>query len=248
MRKLFMLAGGLLALYGMIIISIIGTGSIFNYFLLCCGVMVSFLAFIWKKLGKKVRKALTVIIIAGLMVFGALEALIINQALKSPAKNADYVILLGSQVRVTGPSIDFMARINSAYDYLKENQDTVVIVTGAQGEDEPASEAATARAYLMDMGIDESRILMEDRSYNTAENMQNAYEVIKNNGGDPEKDSVVIASASYHLFRAKFIALKTGFGNVTTLGSNGLRILIPHYYCREFFAFVKDFVVFTFLK
>ncbi|MBR0385344.1 MAG: hypothetical protein IJI05_02195, partial [Erysipelotrichaceae bacterium] len=46
-------------------------------------------------------------------------------------------------------------------------------------------------------------------------------------------------------FRAEYLARNIGYQNVSSLGSNGLIILMPHWYVREFFAFIKEVVVCT---
>ena len=90
------------------------------------------------------------------------------------------------------------------------------------------------------MDSDVVRIIKEEESTSTRENLVNAMELIRKDGGDPSSDSVVIVSADYHLFRAAYTARKLGYGNVSCSGGNGLLFLKPHYFTREFAAFAKE--------
>ena len=151
--------------------------------------------------------------------------------------------LLGTQYRDDGPSVDYRARLMAAYEYLTGDPECILVATGGKGSNEPCSEAEGARRFLTAIGIREERILIEDRSRNTVQNIQNAYELLTGNGAEPEKIRIVIVSASYHLLRARFLAKQAGFVNVEVKGSTGLPVLMPHFYTREFFALIKDFAM-----
>ena len=108
---------------------------------------------------------------------------------------------------------------------------------------EPVSEGRAAADMLQDLGIPADRIIVEDRSTSTAENLAFARVLIEEAGGDVAADRVVIVSSSFHLFRADLHARDCGYGNRGSLGSEGLRILMPQYYLREFAALVKEYVL-----
>ena len=169
-------------------------------------------------------------------VFLCVEMRIFTFAMKEPAKGADCVIVLGSQIKEDGPSIDFKARLDSAYEYLMNNPESKVICTGGQGVYEPCSEAKGGRDYLLSLGVSKEKILIEDQSTNTVENLKNARQMIN------EEDKVVIVSADYHLYRASYIARKIGYTEVSCKGGHGLWILLPQYYTREFFALFKEYL------
>ena len=61
-------------------------------------------------------------------------------------------------------------RLDAALAYLEENPKAYVVVSGGQGAGEDISEAEAMRRYLAARGIEESRILMEDKSMSTLEN------------------------------------------------------------------------------
>lgn len=179
-----------------------------------------------------------IMLCAGLLLFGAVEAKILSQYNAGAMDGADYCIILGAQWKDTGPSEVLRRRLDKALEYLEHSPDTKVIVTGGQGGNESIAEAAGMREYLMQAGIEEERILVEDRSTSTYQNL-----VFSSGLLDPAQDRVVIVTNNFHVFRAVSIAKKQGYGNVeglaagTPLGSEANNLL------REFMGVVKDFFV-----
>lgn len=246
-KVLFGSLGLLCALYGCTVLSIIGTRALFNWFYLALGVLLMAIAVIWpgdRNKGRKFRKTVSVTAAVLTAVFLLAEGYIASFAVRGPEAGADYVILLGTQMRTSGPSVDFRARIESAYDYLTENPGSKIIATGGRGGNEPVSEAEGARDYLVRKGISQDRIILEDRSTSTAENLEFSADLLRRMGEDPAKLKVVIVSADYHLCRASYIAGKTGFDDVSCKGSHGLIILLPHFYTRDLAALLKEIFVY----
>ena len=105
-----------------------------------------------------------------------------------------------------------------ALDYLEENPSAKVVVSGGQGSGEDISEAAAMKGYLVEHGLEEERILLEDRSVNTAENIRFSMELIEADwSGREAEPSLVIATNSFHVFRALRIAKKQGVTQVSGL-------------------------------
>ena len=242
-RNIVFFAGLVFLIYGIIVLALIGPFGIFNFFYLCAGVLLILLSYLWKRLANKsLFKILMILGLLVLIVFVIFEVIIVSYANKKAKADADYLIVLGSQIRADGPSNDYKARLDSAYEYLKDNNETIVITTGAQGDNEPCSEAKGGGDYLVSKGLDQKRIIIEDESRNTLQNLDNAKKLIEERGDDAGNCEVVIVSADYHLYRASYIAHKLGYENVSCKGGHGLFILLPQYYTREFFAFIKELI------
>ena len=228
-------------IYGLIVLFLIGPFHIFNFFYLLIGIILFLLCryrvSIRKKIGMKACRILNGLILTFVTVFLLFEIWIVSFSLRPCVRDADHLIVLGSYISETGPSMDYKARLDSAYAYLMENEKTIAITTGAKGPNEPVSEGEGGRRYLIEKGIKEDRILAETESYNTVENIANAKKLI---GKDADQNRIVIVSADYHLFRAYYLAKLAGFQNVSCKGGHGLFALLPQYYTREFFAFVKE--------
>lgn len=178
------------------------------------------------------------IFLAGLLLFCTVEGMILSQYNAQAKPGADYCIVLGAQWKTTGPSEVLRRRLDRAAAYLTENPDTKVIVSGGQGSNEIMSEAAGMRDYLVEAGIAQDRILLEDKSSNTYENLVFSGALL-----DPENAEVVIVTNNFHVFRALGIARKQGYANVEGLAASSVLGMGPNNLLREFLGVVKDFLV-----
>ncbi|MBJ8097445.1 YdcF family protein [Bacillus cereus group sp. N11] len=117
--------------------------------------------------------------------------------------DADYIIVLGSKVNGTKPSYSLQYRIDKAAEYLKSHEKTIAIVSGGQGKGEDISEALAMKQGLMKQNIAEDRIIMEDKSTSTDENITFSKPLIPAN----MKKGMIVTN-DFHMFRAKKIAAK----------------------------------------
>ena len=90
----------------------------------------------------------------------------------------DYIIVLGAHVAGTRLSKALLERTRRALRYLEENPETRAVLSGGQGQGEQISEAEAMYRYLTEHGIDGSRLILEDRSTNTKENLDFSLEKI----------------------------------------------------------------------
>lgn len=166
-------------------------------------------------------------------LFIALESLVISGMVSAAPQGLDYLIILGARVNGTQPSISLSTRVGAAVEYLRENPETMVIASGGQGDDEQISEAECIIRLLRAAGIEEERILREDKSTSTAENIRFSYEII----GD-ENATVGVVTNGYHMFRAKLIARSNGTRQVSGVSGASSLFMLPHNMTREFIALV----------
>lgn len=151
----------------------------------------------------------TIALLCGLALFSFTEYHILQASVGNPEDTAEYLVVLGAKVREDGPSVSLWDRINAAAVYLQDHDDVIAIVSGGQGQDEPITEASSMREELIKLGIDESRIWMEDQATSTDENMRFSLDLIEEKTGTrPEK--LAILSSEYHLYRASLMAEKLG--------------------------------------
>lgn len=173
-----------------------------------------------------------------LVIFVFTECRIIGAMNARPQKDLDYIVVLGAGLHGTEPSNPFKARIQRAAEYLNENEDTLVVASGGQGRHEAISEAEAAKRKLAEVyGIDESRIILEERSADTEQNLKYTLEII----GDTNA-SVGIVTNGFHEFRAMSIAREIGYENVYSVPARTLFPVGIHYCVREFFGMVEFFV------
>ncbi len=117
---------------------------------------------------------------------------------------APYVIVLGAKVKPGGVlSLSLKSRLEEAVTYLNKYPHVKVIVSGGQGTDEDRTEASAMFTYLEEKGIEAERILMEEQSTSTYENLLFSKELLP--AGTKQ---ITIVSNDFHLQRAKYLANK----------------------------------------
>lgn len=141
----------------------------------------------------------------------------------------DYLIVLGARVNEDGaPSLSLQHRIHAAAEYSKENPNTILIASGGKGSDEPFSEAECIRRELIAAGVDEKRILLEDQSTSTAENLRFSKALMRS----PDA-SVGIVTNNFHVYRAVRHARHEGLTNAHGIAAAYIGPTLPHYMIRE---------------
>ncbi len=178
------------------------------------------------------KKLLALLIVFGIF-FLIIEGAICCAMLKNTQKSLTYIIILGAQVRGTKITDSLKRRLDAALVYLNRNPDTCVIVSGGQGKGEALSEAAAMAGYLYKHGIDKARIVLEDTSTSTWENLRNSSKII----GDL-KQPVGIVTNNFHMYRALQIAKQIGYSDASGIAATSNPVLQVNYLVREFFAVI----------
>ena len=158
------------------------------------------------------------------LVLILLYFLVANMAIKIkanevpyPQQNADFMIILGSQVidNPAIPNLTLQERLDTALLYLQDNPNTRVIVCGGKGKDESATEASVMKQYLVKHGIDEIRIVEEDQSTRTAHQFINAQQIV----APQSLGRIVVVTSDFHLLRALMLADRAGLADVEGLSA-----------------------------
>ncbi len=172
-------------------------------------------------------------------LFLAVEFFIIKDSIKHKSYDqTDYLIILGASVKGKRPSLSLRFRLEAAVDFLEENSQTRVIVSGGQGPGELITEAEAMKRYLLEQGIEEDRIIKEDQSTSTVENLKYSFSIIDKTSSNA---SISIVSSDFHIFRVKMLAGSFG-KTVQGIPAKAFRPSLIHYYVREFFAVAKDYI------
>ena len=188
---------------------------------------------IWDRIPQIVRWIFGILCGIFFLSFLVIEGMVIRQMHAQGEDNLDYVIVLGAQVHADKPSVVLKYRLDEAILYLNENPETVCIVAGGQGKNEPYSEAYGMAQYLMQNGIDKERILLEDQSKTTEENLRYSRKFL------PEDAEVGIITNDFHMFRALQIAQKQGLSDVCGIAADSTKFYLPNNMLREYCAEIK---------
>lgn len=197
--------------------------------------LLAVLIFAFPRLSKTWRSVLAALLVLGAAVFAVFEAPVISNAKTDADPQSDYLIVLGAGVNGSAPSLSMVNRLEAALDYLEAYPDAVAIVSGGQGAGEDVTEASAMHDWLVAHGMPESRIVQEDQSTSTRENLENSFAIIRSRGGDPA-DGVAVVSSEYHLYRAKQMARALGAKPLGVAAETTLPTMRANYFIREAFA------------
>lgn len=228
-------------LYG-VLVMLVRSGTWFFAFWYMLGAIVLAAAWVvisgrWDALPALVRHIVVGVTAVLLAVFVFTHVLIMQDFHDKGEPGLDYLIVLGAQVRSDGPSPVLRYRLDAACDYLQENEGTICIVSGGQGPNEHTAEANVMADYLVGRGIDPARIIREDRSRNTNQNIDFSMAFF-----DPQRDRIGIVTNNFHVFRGLKLARKEGLAHVCGIAAESNPLYLPNNMMRESLGIVKDFV------
>lgn len=199
------------------------------------GVIPLALGFLWNIINR--RMSYIIFIVYGIGFLATLASmLIIYFSGRTTAAGQDVIIVLGCRIKGDKPSLSLIKRVNAASDYLKNNQKAAAILSGGQGADENLSEALCMYNMLLEKGIDKNRLIMEDKSTNTDENIRFSLELIEDFGFSK---NTAVATSEYHQLRTKLICRRYGITAYAQSSKTKLSIL-PTFLLREILGIVKE--------
>ncbi len=126
----------------------------------------------------------------------------------SPPSSGDVVLVFGCKNYDYGPGKTLRARLDKAAELLEESPEALCAVSGGQGVDEPRPEAETMKIYLMEKGISQDRIIVEDKSRNTRQNIENTISLLNQN--NIQYTGIACVSNRFHLARISLMCKDLG--------------------------------------
>lgn len=170
-----------------------------------------------------------ILLVAQILMFGRIPVV--------AEPGLDYVVVLGSQIHSDEPGNVLRLRLDKASEYAMENPDTYLILSGGREKKKTETEAQVMKRYLMEKGVPESQMLLEERSTSTLENLVFSRELM----GEHSKNARIgILTSNFHLYRAQMIAKKQGMEQVWGIASESDRLLFFHFSFRDALALLKD--------
>lgn len=160
------------------------------------------------------KRILFALIAALCAVFFIVLGSIVYGAVHYRAQKSDCIVILGCMVYGNVPSPFLKARTLEGLRLYKSGTAPYIIVSGARGKGEDITEAEAMKKLLISEGVPEDRIIKEEKSSNTWQNIFNSKAIMMSKGFS----SAVIVSNSFHLKRAEVIAsqlnIKASFSGV----------------------------------
>ena len=183
------------------------------------------------------RYAWRITLVAGLALLAGLESLVISGMNATAPPGMDYLVVLGASVYADGPSPALTRRVNAVTGCLDRHPDAVIIASGGQGRNEPVSEAQCIRDELVKRGVDPDRIVMEDKSTDTRENMIYSKALM-----DRPDAAVGIVTNNFHIWRSLRMARQASLTNVHGIAAEYTGPTLLHFMVRETISIVVHFL------
>ena len=196
----------------------------------------------WLKIPKGIRTVAYLVIGIIALAFVICQIAILSHFFDKGEPDLDYVIVLGAQMRESGPSVIYRYRLEKACAYLEDNKDTICITTGGTGPNENISEGEGGKDYLISLGIPKERIIAETESLDTSANIENALEIIKEAEGTDRDLKLGIVTNGFHVFRGVGIARKMTDAKVCGIAAYMQFRFIPNNMVRECFGIIRDLI------
>ena len=150
----------------------------------------------------------------------------------SPIDKSDVAVVLGNKVEPNGqPSPRLKARLDAALELFQQGKTNNIIVSGGHGK-EGFYEADKMKEYLVEQGVPDSLIIVDNKGDNTLKTAINTQAICKAKG----YKSVTVVSQWFHITRTK--QMLKGSGLVVDSAAPG------YFEWRDFYAVTREFVAF----
>jgi uncharacterized SAM-binding protein YcdF (DUF218 family) len=201
---------------------------------------LGFLAYgIWFDRLRRLRVLTTVAVVLVLAILALSSFLTSYGTEDNVTYNENAVIVLGAAVHGRELSNTLAGRLAVAVDYHQRSPSALIVVSGGQGLQEDIPEAVAMRQYLLDNGVPDDHIIVEDRSTSTEENFLYSRELLDQRITPGYR--VAFVTDEFHVYRAGRIAASAGL-SATHVSSRTPWYFWPANYLRESVAVVLNWL------
>jgi uncharacterized SAM-binding protein YcdF (DUF218 family) len=145
------------------------------------------------------RRLLLLLAFVVLGYFAVTTALVTASMGRDERPRAHAIVVLGAAQYNGQPSPVYQARLDHALELYRAGVAPLLIFTGGRGvEGERFSEGGVGRRWAIAKGVPPNRILVEESSRNTFQNLRGVKRLLQPRG----QDTIVLVSDPYHMFRA----------------------------------------------
>ncbi len=210
-------------------IGLILSAMFITYGIFFCNIN-AFVVYLSKQIWGKVIILLFCALVFLLLVFSIIVTVHIVDKANNTTKEETTVVVLGCRVRENGASTMLKTRLDAAYEYLNENKNVNCVLSGGKGKDEPIAEAEYMYNWLVEKGIEPSRLYIENKSTSTEENLAFSKKIIEENNLNPK---ITVITNEFHQYRAYRFAKENGFDKCYSYLAKTPLYALPSYYIRE---------------
>ena len=216
----FFLGCAILGYVGLAILSIIVSSEEIAVTILLLGFPIAYLSFVF----------------AAFVIY----AWVYGMAMRLFGSPVNAVIVLGAGLRGERVTPLLASRLDRGMQVFRRSQARgrapLLVTSGGQGADEVVSEAQAMATYLIEHGIPETAIALENRSRTTHENLLFSRNLLAEQG---VPGPFAVVTNNFHAFRAALLMRGVGLPGYT-IGSPTARYFWPSATIREFLAILRD--------
>ncbi len=148
---------------------------------------------------------------------------VLRAAIATPAQISvsHWILVPGVRLQADQPVADFTQRLARSLQLFDSEKNHRLILLGGWTQGSSISEATAGQDYLVQCGIPEGRILLEQRSLHTLENFLFARQLMAES---PETGCCVIITNRYHLARCSSMASYIGIDHVVCAAEDSFEL------------------------
>ena len=251
---------GVIAAYAGVETSFSAIWLVLSFFLALGSVLLHFYGRFKDRVPIRLEVTVVTIVAAFFAVFVIVETAMGLNFFSLKKQSADYVIVLGAQVKGRALSRSLEYRLEKALEYARVHSNTDFVLSGGKGPGEDVSEARAMYEYMLDHGVPDYQMILEENSHSTYENLVYSKMLIDERESGrramirkvmadagylvpPDEEMTIrvgIVTSNFHVLRAKGIAKKIGISDISGIASKSDPVLFLHFCIRECFAILKD--------
>jgi uncharacterized SAM-binding protein YcdF (DUF218 family) len=172
--------------------------------------------------------------------FGYIHAGNLTQT--AQATNAKAIVILGAGTPNNTPSLALLERLNTGLRWAQANPQALVVVSGGTDFQEKNAEAQIMGDYLRQQGLPAQRIVQEEASTSTHENLVFSQKLLQDQQIQPS-DPILVVTSDFHTLRSLKIAQRVGFTQVTMAGAPTPLVVRYNAWLREYFAYISGWLL-----
>jgi uncharacterized SAM-binding protein YcdF (DUF218 family) len=138
----------------------------------------------------------------GSLLWQAGEVRRIARATPAAIDPPDVLVVLGARLHGNAVTAEYADRLRRAANLVRRSERCSILIVGGRTGEASVSEAEQGRRYLIEAGIPAGRILVEDRSAHTLENLRHARVMLRQRSREP----LALITSRYHLARSGALA------------------------------------------
>lgn len=196
------------------------------------------------KIIRIISKTLRITALSLIGIFFITQILIqikIFSAIETDNVKSDYILVLGGGINGTSPSLVLKSRLDVACDYLSDNPDCKAILCGGLGKGNIVTEAYVMKKYMLEKGISKERLIEEDNSKDTTQNILFAKSIL---GSELNNSSIGVVTSDFHIYRATFIMKKADYPTYYRIPAKtpDVPFLRLGLHLREYFSIILEYL------